>query len=59
MKARIGETDSSAVKGEIFYREVDATFDIEKDLIYISENERVVEIVNMRSANFHCIKFIR
>jgi hypothetical protein len=27
MKARIGETDSSANKGEIFYREVNATFE--------------------------------
>jgi hypothetical protein len=59
MKARIGETDSSANKGEIFYREVNATFDIEKDLIYIYTDGNADEIVNMRSPNFHSIKFIR
>jgi hypothetical protein len=59
MKAIIGTTDSSAVDGEIFYTEVDATHDIEKSLIYITTEDKTIKVINMMSMNFHSIEFIK
>lgn len=58
MKCKIGELDSGAVHGEIYYRNVEAICDSDKMLIYIYDDyNELKEIVNMRSLCFHNIVF--